>query len=118
MGADPVQRELSRLEHADRCRPTMRAEVGTSNVKFLVVTDNAPVDAGIGPENAVLDVGTKFSQQPQPLRYGGGVATAFKVHVRSVPSSQVSNRSKRVLRRHIDGDVGAAQLRHLELAID
>ena len=43
------------------------AQVGAADVEFLVVADDAPVDAHLGTEHPVLDVGAEFAQQVQSL---------------------------------------------------
>ena len=60
MAADLVHGQHTGFDHLDRGGPAVRTEVGTQDVEFLVVTDDAPVNGDIAAEDAVLDVATEF----------------------------------------------------------
>src|SRR3954471_4152911 len=117
VGADLVHRQPAGLDHPDRARPAVWAQVCATDIEFLVVTDDAPVDADVVLEHAVLDEGAELAEQVETLRNRGRMARPLEVHVGAVPVGEVLDVLDDVGPGDVQRDVGAALPGHLELGV-
>ena len=115
MGADLVHRQDAGLQHPDRRRPGVRAQVGAEHVQLLVVADDRPVDADVAAEDAVLDIGAQLAQDVEALGHGRGMPGAFEVDVGPVAAGHVLDRGDRIVLADVDRHIGAALERQREL---
>src|SRR5665647_70640 len=109
VAADTVQWQATRLDHPDGRGPAVRSQVGTADVEFLVITDDAPVDCDVGAEDAVLHECPEFAQDVQPLEYCGRVAGSLKVDVGAVAVAQIADYLTDVVAGDVERYIGAAR---------
>ena len=101
-----------RIDHApvqvvDRQRVAVRPEVRAVHGQLLAIADHGPVGGDLRAEHPEDDHRAQLAQRGETLLDRGGVAGGFDEHVAAVAARELLDACGGVLRRHVDGDVGA-----------
>jgi len=117
VGDDAFGGELAFGDPVDDRLEAVGAEVGTEQVEFFAVADDAPVDGRRRTEDREFNKAAELADGRQALDDAGGMASCFDIDVAAVTVGHIHHRLDRIGLARVDHHVGAEFFRQFEAVV-